>query len=223
MSPPARGVARPVASRRPRRTVPLGHRPAVRLALGGAAQGRVGGEHRAPRAPWRARTGARPRSPGRRSPCTRSAARRRRCRPPRCRPRRRSRSRSRAPRASSRSASPRAARSASPAGSSRGDGRAEDAQRGVALELVHQPALGLDHLDHDAEEAVEQAHDLGRRHRQRHRGRADDVDEQRRRSRAPRRRARAPSGAPPARRPRRPGGRTGRGSARARAGPRPSG
>ena len=60
-----------------------------------------------------------------------------------------------------------------------GDGRAEHAQRGVALELVDEAALGLDDVDHDAEELVEKAHDLGRRHRERHGGRAGEVDEER--------------------------------------------
>ena len=40
------------------------------------------------------------------------------------------------------------------------DGRAEHAQRRVALELVDEAALGLDHVDHDAEELVEEPHDL---------------------------------------------------------------
>ena len=58
-------------------------------------------------------------------------------------------------------------------------GRAEDAERGVALELVHQATVGLDHVDDDLEEAVEQADHLlgpGAPHQRR---RAGDVDEQR--------------------------------------------
>ena len=60
-----------------------------------------------------------------------------------------------------------------------GHRRAEHAQRRVALELVDQTALGLNHLDHDAEEAVEHPHDLGRGHRHGHGGRAHQVHEQR--------------------------------------------
>ena len=73
----------------------------------------------------------------------------------------------------------RAARSASPAGSSLATGAPKTHSAASPSNLLTEPALRLDRLDHDAEEAVEQPHDLGRRHRQRHRGRADEVDEQR--------------------------------------------
>jgi hypothetical protein len=43
------------------------------------------------------------------------------------------------------------------------DGRAEDRERGVALELVDEPAVPGDSVDHNAEELVEQADHLGGR------------------------------------------------------------
>src|SRR5918994_152498 len=60
------------------------------------------------------------------------------------------------------------------------NGRAEDAQRRVALELVDPAAVLLDELDDDAEEPVEECHHLGRRlPRGEPRG-PGQVDEQRR-------------------------------------------
>ncbi len=56
--------------------------------------------------------------------------------------------------------------------------RAEHGQRRVALELVDPAAVVLDDLDDDAEELVELGDDLLRRALGRHRGRADEVDEQ---------------------------------------------
>lgn len=55
---------------------------------------------------------------------------------------------------------------------------AEHGQGGVALELVHPPAVLVDHSDDDAEELVQQSHDLLRGALDGKLGRADDVDEQ---------------------------------------------
>ena len=151
-----------------------------RLALARERRGRARRRRRspAPGAPWRGRRGAPPRSPGRRSPCTRSGARRRRCPRPPGRPRRRCRSRSRAPRARAAPPATRAAQSACPAGSSLGAGAPNTQSAASPSNLFTNPPSALDHLDHDAEELVEEPHHLGRRHRERHRGRAGEVDEQ---------------------------------------------
>ena len=58
------------------------------------------------------------------------------------------------------------------------DGRAEDGQRGVALELVDEAAVPGDGVDHHPEELVEQADHLGGRPCRRQLGGADQVDEQ---------------------------------------------
>src|SRR3954447_11812047 len=58
------------------------------------------------------------------------------------------------------------------------EGRAEDAQSGVALELVDPPAVAGDRLHDHREEAIEQLDDLLRCARLGQAGRADDVDEQ---------------------------------------------
>ena len=55
---------------------------------------------------------------------------------------------------------------------------AEDRQRGVALELVDEPAVSVDRLDDHPEELVEQPDDLRRRLRGGELGGADQVDEQ---------------------------------------------
>ena len=58
------------------------------------------------------------------------------------------------------------------------DRRAEDGERGVALELVDEAAVAVDGVDDDAEELVEQADDLGGGPGGRQLRRADQVDEQ---------------------------------------------
>ncbi len=72
----------------------------------------------------------------------------------------------------------RAARSAAVAGIVERHRRAEDAQGGVALELVHQPAVALDRLDDGPEEAVEHRDELGRFGLAGQPRRPGDVDEQ---------------------------------------------
>ena len=141
---------------RPRSVDLLAERPALAAPRRPRARARRRTPAPARAASWPARTAAPPRSPDRRSPCTRSAPRPRCC-PPRPGPRRR-RCPRRAPAAPPRrrSRSSRAAASASPAASSRCGRRAEDAQRGVALELVHPAAVPLGGLDHELEERVEQ-------------------------------------------------------------------
>ena len=118
----------------------LAERPALALVAGHRARARPRTPAAAPGCAWPARRAGRPRSRGRRSPCTRSAARRPRCPPPRARRDRRFRHRARAARPRAAPAAREPAASARPAGSSRSPRRAEHAQRGVALELVH-PAV----------------------------------------------------------------------------------
>ena len=60
------------------------------------------------------------------------------------------------------------------------DRRAEDGQRGVTLEFVDEATVAADGVDDDAEELVEQAHDLGRRTVGGQLRRTDQVDEQHR-------------------------------------------
>ncbi len=57
---------------------------------------------------------------------------------------------------------------------------AEDRQRGIALELVDEPAMAADGVDHHAEELVEQVDHLGGRSRRGQLGGADQVHEQHR-------------------------------------------
>ena len=101
--------------------------------------------------------------------------------------------------------------------------RAEHAQRGVALELVDRAAVLVDRRHDGAEELVEQRDDLQRRALRGELRRADEVDEQDRDVAllaAQLDAALERHGAPP---PRRPGARTGRAAARARAAPPPCG